>query len=230
MSNEHNFTMTDRQQKREAVEKYNERYVAQKLEREARQKAAFGGQIHLENIPPSNVPIEVSYKSDGKEPLPGTVVVKQDEEELPVVESSQPNGSGRRIAVLGAGGFTPSGRFASRLIRDAALVRAVELIQEKETPKKSIAFATEEALSDLAKQQAREEICTLLIDEGDDKKFTDYLATLSGVKATDVPLRRLKLRSLADVDPKEIMVYADLYRKVIQEVYGVDENGKAVQK
>ena len=229
MSTEHNFTMTDRQKKRDAVEKYNQKYEAAKLEREARQQAAFGGQLHLENIPHSNTPIEVSYRvDDKKEPIPGSVVVKQDEEEIPVVEDPQSDGTGRRVAVLlGAGGFTPTGRAASRLIRDMALQRAVGIIQEQEAPKKSIALVTKEVIGELGKQQAREDICRLLIEEGDNKQFTDYLATLSGIKATDVPLRKLKLRSLKDVDPKEIMVYAELYRQVIQEVYGVDENGKA---
>lgn len=204
MSNEHTFTMTDRQKKRYAVEQHNLRYEAAQLRAFLDTPALQQGSNTGKSVTTDTLLDHLGIKAkidpqDLPESVEITPAVSSANEEFQAIDRSQRDHDGHRVVVLGAGGNTGLGSNVA----------------------KRLAFATPAVLADMGKQQAREEICQLLIDEGDQKKFVDYLATLSGISLGDTPLRKLKLPKLSEIDPKEIQSYAEMYEDTMREVHGL---------
>lgn len=206
MSNEHTFTMTDRQKKRHAVEQYNLKYERNLLAKHLASQDVHTGKsvttdtlldhlgIHAK-IDPQDLPDSVEI----------TPAVPTAKDEFQAIDRSQRDHAERRVVVLGGGGSTGLGSNVA----------------------KRLAFASPSVMADMGIQQAREEICQLLIDEGDEEKFVDYLAKLSGLSLGDIPVRRIKLPRLSEIDPKDIMKYAEMYEDVIRDVYGMPKRKDA---
>lgn len=205
MSNEHTFTMTPRQQKRYRAEQHNLRYEAEVAKRGIFDRALQQGSNVGKSMTTDTLLDHLGVKAKiNPQDLPDSVeitpaVQSEATKEIQVIGRSQRDNADRRVVVLGAdSGGGLGGNVAQRL-----------------------AFATPGMMGDIGKRQAREEICQLLIDEGDNQKFVDYLANLSNIPFHEHGMRKLKLPKLNEMDPAQIHACLEMYEDVMREVHGL---------